>query len=317
MNNVETQGRFPNGCVKIDLNTVKNTDITRDELVALVALTSFADKNGYCYPSYNAIANRMRCSKSFAIKTIRKIAEKGLIKIITRLQEGSNESDTNGYYIVPSYEIEKTAKENAIYFAEKDKVNMPRGQKSKEVRALNSLKQKTKEFSVETSEELVTFTKRHTLLLEKGIQIDYKRDGKTLESMDQLTFELALGRMEKSWDSIRFKSFSYLKKCYDSIVLEKQQAENKFQEDINQEIKQHEQWCEENKEEIEAKNKQVQDIRSTNDYCERNKKIRMMLLGINSEEEYDLYMQDIREQDKNLEYKQIQTPETSAFVAHY
>lgn len=70
-------------------------------IAAYMVLARMADDTTQsCYPSYSTIAQRMKCSRPTAIKAVKSLEEVGLIDIIERAKDNSD-NDSNIYTLLP------------------------------------------------------------------------------------------------------------------------------------------------------------------------------------------------------------------------
>lgn len=107
--------------------TILENDIVRDtnkynknELLAYIAISYYADKAGNCFPSYEGIARIMRTSRTTAINAVQGLVEKGVIKLENRKSdEKKKEMTSNLYTLVSNKFWEQAEKENRIYLAKK------------------------------------------------------------------------------------------------------------------------------------------------------------------------------------------------------
>jgi hypothetical protein len=64
----------------------------------LLALANYADQDGYCWPSYNTLAERCAISRSTAIRAVKALEEDGWIRRQAR-QAANGQAGTNGYFV--------------------------------------------------------------------------------------------------------------------------------------------------------------------------------------------------------------------------
>ena len=90
---------------KFDFTLIENDlidDIERfdkNDLLCYMVLCRYANNStGECYPSYKTIAEKMRVGLSTAIKAIKSLESKGVIKIHSRKNE--NGGDTSNLYVI-------------------------------------------------------------------------------------------------------------------------------------------------------------------------------------------------------------------------
>lgn len=109
--------------------TILENDIVRDtdkydknELLAYIAISYHANKQGTCFPSYEGIARIMRTSRSTAINAIQGLVEKGVIKLENRKsdEKKNNKLTSNLYTLVSNKFWEQAERENKIYLAKKN-----------------------------------------------------------------------------------------------------------------------------------------------------------------------------------------------------
>lgn len=85
----------------VDNEIIDNIDrFTKSEVLAYMVLARYANSDDSCFPSYNTIAAKMRCSKRTAIDAIDSLEKKGVIKKQTRKNENNKENNTNVYTIM-------------------------------------------------------------------------------------------------------------------------------------------------------------------------------------------------------------------------
>lgn len=90
---------------KFDFTLIENDlidDIERfdkNDLLCYMVLCRYANNStGECYPSYKTIAEKMRVGVSTAIKAIKSLESKGVVKIHSRKNE--NGGDTSNLYVI-------------------------------------------------------------------------------------------------------------------------------------------------------------------------------------------------------------------------
>lgn len=71
---------------------------SRDRDVILL-LQSMSGVNGYCWPSYNHIADKLGISRKTAIEAIKKLENLNYIVKVERTIDGTNEQTSNKYYV--------------------------------------------------------------------------------------------------------------------------------------------------------------------------------------------------------------------------
>jgi hypothetical protein len=71
------------------------------EIACYVSLVSFADEAGKCFPSYESVADRAKCSRRTAIRAIQRLEQEGLVAIESRVRKSGGDS-SNGFFL-PSH----------------------------------------------------------------------------------------------------------------------------------------------------------------------------------------------------------------------
>ena len=99
-------------------------NFTMHEVLAYMVLCRYTSNDTQkCFPSYNTLAKRMRVSKPTAIKAIKGLVEKGIIKVEkTKKENGDNESNI---YTVLGYSFYKNKKTSTLAEVEVDKKSKP------------------------------------------------------------------------------------------------------------------------------------------------------------------------------------------------
>lgn len=128
--------------------TILENDVVRDvnrftknELLAYIAISYHADKQGQCFPSYEGIARIMRTSRTTAINAVQGLVEKGIIKLENRqADEKKNHMTSNLYTLVSNSYWEQAERENRIYVVKKDADYKVRYAKGKATKLANQLK---------------------------------------------------------------------------------------------------------------------------------------------------------------------------------
>ena len=128
--------------------TILENDVVRDvnrftknELLAYIAISYHADKQGQCFPSYEGIARIMRTSRTTAINAVQGLVEKGIIKLENRqADEKKNHMTSNLYTLVSNSYWEQAERENRIYVVKKDADYKVRYTKGKATKLANQLK---------------------------------------------------------------------------------------------------------------------------------------------------------------------------------
>lgn len=103
---------------------------TKSEVLAYMVLSRYANSDDSCFPSYNTIASKMRCSRQTAIDAIDSLEKKGVIKKQTRKNENNKENNTNIYKLVGAITINEVAEDIAIQREEKSR-------RSRQIKELN------------------------------------------------------------------------------------------------------------------------------------------------------------------------------------
>lgn len=71
--------------------------LKQGELMVLLALVSYADKKGECFPSRKALAARARCSVERLAKHLKVLKEAGLVEVVTRYSPATGEKISSLY----------------------------------------------------------------------------------------------------------------------------------------------------------------------------------------------------------------------------
>lgn len=103
---------------------------TKSEVLAYMVLSRYANSDDSCFPSYNTIASKMRCSRQTAIDAIDSLEKKGVIKKQTRKNENNKENNTNIYKLVGAITMNEVAEDIAIQREEKSR-------RSRQIKELN------------------------------------------------------------------------------------------------------------------------------------------------------------------------------------
>lgn len=115
----------------VDNEIIDNIDrFTKSEVLAYMVLARYANSDDTCFPSYNTIAAKMRCSKRTAIDAIDSLEKKGVIKKQTRKNENNKENNTNIYKIMGIQSAEEVAEDIANKREEKNR-------RTKQIKELN------------------------------------------------------------------------------------------------------------------------------------------------------------------------------------
>lgn len=115
----------------IENDIIDNIDrYTKSEVLAYMVLARYANSDDSCFPSYNTIASKMRCSRQTAIDAIDSLEKKGVIKKKTRKNENNKENNTNIYKLVGSVTIGEVAENIAKHREEKSR-------RAKQIKELN------------------------------------------------------------------------------------------------------------------------------------------------------------------------------------
>ncbi|SCJ49482.1 Uncharacterised protein [uncultured Clostridium sp.] len=94
----------------LENDIIDNIDrYTKSEVLAYMVLARYANSDDSCFPSYNTIASKMRCTRRTAIDAIKSLEKKGVIKKVTRKNESNSENNTNVYKLVGAVTIGEIA----------------------------------------------------------------------------------------------------------------------------------------------------------------------------------------------------------------
>lgn len=115
----------------LENDIIDNIDrYTKSEVLAYMVLARYANSDDSCFPSYNTIASKMRCSRRTAMDAIKSLEEKGVIKKVTRKNENNGENNTNIYKLVGAITIGEIAENIAKQRTEKSR-------RAKQIKELN------------------------------------------------------------------------------------------------------------------------------------------------------------------------------------
>ena len=115
----------------LENDIIDNVDkYTKSEVLAYMVLARYANNDDTCFPSYNTIALKMRCSKRTAIEAIDSLEKKGVIKKQIRKNENNKENNTNIYKLVGAVTIGEIAEDIAKQREEKSR-------RAKQIKELN------------------------------------------------------------------------------------------------------------------------------------------------------------------------------------
>lgn len=102
-----------NGFVIVGMTIMEDTRVDKCELLAYLALASFADSDREAYPSYASIARRARVSRRKVIDSINKLCELGYIEkqVVTK---NPNDNETNIYTLKEFPNDEQNSKASEV-----------------------------------------------------------------------------------------------------------------------------------------------------------------------------------------------------------
>ena len=107
MSILEERRRFTFTIVENEI--IDNVDLySKNEVMAYTVIARYANSESSCFPSYNTIAEKMRCSRRTAIDAINSLVEKGVIKKEVRKNKKTLKNETNVYTLVGAKGVKKT-----------------------------------------------------------------------------------------------------------------------------------------------------------------------------------------------------------------
>lgn len=117
----------------------------KNEVLAYMAISTFADKAGSCFPSYDAIAKVMRTSRRTAIEGVNGLVEKGIIKVQNRQTSEKKKELTSNLYTLVSCDVwDKAISENRKFLIKRASKYSVIVQKSKVTKIENKIDKKNK-----------------------------------------------------------------------------------------------------------------------------------------------------------------------------
>lgn len=173
----------------------------KSEVLAYMVLARYANNDDSCFPSYNTIAAKMRCSKRTAIDAIDSLEKKGVIKKQTRKNENNKENNTNIYKLVNIESLGEVAEDIAKQREEKSR-------RAKQIKELNEHK------NVKLMKEMAPHIKLGRMQKIELIDLDFE----TLEN----ALDRSLLHGANTWN--------YIVMTYNTIL-----EEMRIEEDINDE----------------------------------------------------------------------------------
>lgn len=223
--------------------TIKNCDFTmldneiirdynkfdKNEILAYMALSFFANKEKKCSPSYGTLAKIMRTSRTTAIQAVQKLVEKGVIKLKNRKsKEDKKEMTSNEYVVNTKTDWEESKDENRKYIVEKKMEYTRRTTKGKITKEINKLKKDKKNTSdlentnqksdalnnltvntiipqnLEESKENTEISKTAKMLKDAGIvYVPYKKEKELVDTLEEGVLRQAIDNMlmvgKNSW----------------------------------------------------------------------------------------------------------------------
>lgn len=107
MSILEERRRFTFTIVENEI--IDNVDLySKNEVMAYTVIARYANSESSCFPSYNTIAEKMRCSRRTAIDAINSLVEKGVIKKEVRKNKKTLKNETNVYTLVGAKGVKKS-----------------------------------------------------------------------------------------------------------------------------------------------------------------------------------------------------------------
>lgn len=234
----------------LDNDIIRNINkYSKNELLAYMALSYFADKDNNCNPSYESIAKIMRTSRTTAIQAIQGLVEKGIIVLTNRKEKGKKEMASNDYTIIKKPYWEETKETNRKYIVEKKIEYTKRNNKGKITKEINKDKKNTSDLKNTNHEsdaiiknlnvnyiipqkdtnENIDFTtksdkkeeisKTAQMLKDSGVKyVPFKKEKELVDTLDETVLKQAIDR---ALVSKREKATWYdVLKEYDKVTLE-------------------------------------------------------------------------------------------------
>lgn len=199
----------------VENEIIDNVDLySKNEVMAYTVIARYANSESSCFPSYNTIAEKMRCSRRTAIDAINSLVEKGVIKKEVRKNKKTLKNETNVYTLMGAKGAKKIETSEEIL-------------KQREEKSLRA--KQIKELDENQNVKLVRETAPHIRLGRvQKLEIS-KLDYETLENaLDRAMFYGA-------------KTFDYLITTYETILEEEKQQEKQEETKTNFErTKEHE-----------------------------------------------------------------------------
>jgi DNA-binding transcriptional ArsR family regulator len=78
---------------------LENESLTQTDRIVLVALSSFADEHGYCWPSVSSIARRSGAAERTVQYSLKRLAELGAVRVAERSREQGGQT-SNAYWLL-------------------------------------------------------------------------------------------------------------------------------------------------------------------------------------------------------------------------
>jgi len=82
----------------VPTGAILDPEVSKSDLWLLALLSTYADKDGYCWPSLGVLAEQARMTKPGVSKALHRLEKAGWLKIIQRHRDNGSQT-TNGYYI--------------------------------------------------------------------------------------------------------------------------------------------------------------------------------------------------------------------------
>lgn len=103
--------------VRVPSLVLKNRDLDVYDRMVYVAICSFSDNDGKCYPGYKHIAARAGCSRGKVIKCVKKLERLGYIKVTRRERATSDDTTANStnFYHIAEYRSVMSGKEVTVF----------------------------------------------------------------------------------------------------------------------------------------------------------------------------------------------------------
>ena len=198
MSILEERRRFTFTIVENEI--IDNVDLySKNEVMAYTVIARYANSESSCFPSYNTIAEKMRCSRRTAIDAINSLVEKGVIKKEVRKNKKTLKNETNVYTLVGAKGVKKTKEVS-------EEISKQREEKSLRVKQIKELDEN----------ENVVLIKKYLPDLRMG-----RNQKLEISKLDYEILEEAVNRTAFNGG----KSFKYLIMTYETVKEEMKEKE--------------------------------------------------------------------------------------------